>query len=48
MKIQKETGNEVIELTGQEANDRVIEFVKNLDLSKNISKEELLNRFRLP
>ncbi len=44
VKIQKETGNEVIELTGQEANDRVVEFVKNLDLSRNLSKEEVMNR----
>jgi hypothetical protein len=44
VKIKKETGKEEIEVTGQEASDKVVEFVKDLDLSKNLSKEEVINR----
>ncbi|MTH55418.1 hypothetical protein GKZ89_18665 [Bacillus mangrovi] len=42
--IQKETGNKTIEVTGEEANKKVIEFVKNLDLSKNMTKEQVISR----
>lgn len=42
--IKKETGKEEIEVTGEEANERVIEFVKDLDLSRDLSKEEVINR----
>jgi hypothetical protein len=44
VKIKKKTGKEEFNVTGQEANKRVIEFVKSLDLSKNLSKEEVINR----
>ncbi|WP_164462254.1 YusW family protein [Bacillus sp. FJAT-42376] len=42
--IQKESGNKTIEVTGEEASKKVIDFVKNLDLSMNLSKEEVIKR----
>ncbi|KZZ82581.1 MULTISPECIES: YusW family protein [Bacillaceae] len=42
--IKKESGNKTIEVTGEEANKKVAEFVKNLDLSLNLSKEEVIKR----
>ncbi|WP_428911753.1 YusW family protein [Niallia sp. Krafla_26] len=42
--IKKDTGKEEIKITGEEANQRFIKFVKDLNSSKNLSKEEVVNR----
>lgn len=44
VKIKKQSGKEEIEVTGEEANKRVVDFVKGLGLSTNLSKEEFINR----
>lgn len=42
--IKKDTGKKEVKITGEEANQRVIKFVKGLHATKNLSKEEVVNR----
>ncbi|WP_428908414.1 YusW family protein [Niallia sp. Krafla_26] len=42
--IKKDTGKEEIKITGEDAHQRVIKFVKDLNLTKNLSKEEVVKR----
>ncbi|MGD7006756.1 YusW family protein [Metabacillus sp. 84] len=42
--IKKESGKETVAVTGEEANKKVVQFVKDLDLSLKLSKEEVIKR----
>lgn len=42
--IKKHKDHKVIKVTGKEANQRVIDFIKDLNLSMDLSKEEVINR----